>query len=730
MALDRDGFFFYFSKVNTKEYFLTAQELLGALQKSLYPAKSPLSTFVSLLVTSDVGVCGLLSNSPNSNLLDNILLRSPASSHVHVSLMKVVNEHTRPPRPIPPRDGSKLIKGFVQQAEQRRVACRFARAGREFTPRPPGHRRAHAPHRPHTQRLSKDDRLETHSGAPVSAPGNQEEESTAAIIGGLFATKQVQRNRQISLTPAMLPAATAAAASGLGANNKPIFTFARRKLQMENISTQHSPVMPGSAMMLSSTTTSQHLGHRTRVSNLAAKLDTILRSSPWMRRKVVIQPQMNSPSQRGFSNVSSPRLLSAPIPQAHAQHEAIDASSGKGNEKLRKHHPKNGYNEEMEKRVKATFQRFVRLWRERKRRSEQAALSIVNGNGSAKHSNPLSPTKGSNNAAGRHGGKLRRELDAQSSNVASILSRRMIGEVPALKFFDEGETLALDQSPQEPVMFVPTVTRARSSDTEDEGDSSSGAMISPTSQARTIGDMMASSFKNGGVRSPLRRATPRGVCYTLDASGCRRIKMQSGAPIQLNRAGKHTSQNHKRSEEITIERATSKILRRKMIRRVKVKYQIISRLTDDFTRSKTVLTAKLGSQLALRQAEGERMFGKRLSLHLSNNAELPPHMTAKELSLARLRFKKANLQACCQTLAVLGAALHHVETAGEVSGREISTGEQHFLELLSCAVEGDHALTPLLVDGIRGQFNADQRQKPLVAGLLGLLERATVPSDT
>ncbi|KAF1794261.1 hypothetical protein GQ600_4697 [Phytophthora cactorum] len=632
--------------------------------------------------------------------------------------MKVVNEHTRP-RPIPPRDGSKLIKGFVQQAEQRRLCSGWTR----FTPRPPRHRRAHAPHRPHTQRLSKDDRLETRSGAPVSAPGNQEEESTAAIVGGLFATKQVQRNRQISLTPAMLPAATAAAASGLGANNKPIFTFARRKLQMESISTQHSPVMPGSAMMLSSTTTSQHLGHRTRMSNLAAKLDTILRSSPWMRRKVVIQPQMHSPSQRGFSNVSSPRLLSAPIPQAHAQHEAIDASSGKGNEKLRKHHPKNGYNEEMEKRVKATFQRFVRLWRERKRRSEQAALSIVNGNGSAKHSNPLSPTKGSNNAAGRHGGKLRRELDAQSSNVASILSRRMIGEVPALKFFDEGETLALDQSPQEPVMFVPTVTRARSSDTEDEGDSSSGAMISPTSQARTIGDMMASSFKNGGVRSPLRRATPRGVCYTLDASGCRRIKMQSGAPIQLNRAGKHTSQNTngaRRHDRTSDEQDST----------AQVKYQTISRLTDDFTRSKTVLTAKLGSQLALRQAEGERMFGKRLSLHLSNNAELPPHMTAKELSLARLRFKKANLQACCQTLAVLGAALHHVETAGEVSGREISTGEQHFLELLSCAVEGDHALTPLLVDGIRGQFNADQRQKPLVAGLLGLLERATVPSDT
>ncbi|EEY57821.1 uncharacterized protein PITG_00404 [Phytophthora infestans T30-4] len=310
----------------------------------------------------------------------------------------------------------------------------------------------------------------------------------------------------------MLPAATAAAASGLGANNKPIFTFTRRKLQME-------------------------------ISTLAAKLDSILRSSPWMRRKVVLQPQMNSPSQRGFSNVSSPRLL----PQ-------------------------------MEKRIMATFRRFVRLWRERKRRSEQAALSI-----------------------------LRRELDAQSSNVASILSRRMIGEVPALKFFDEIEPLAVEQKSS-----------------------------SPTSPVRTIGDMMASlSLKDGGLRSsPVRRATPRGVCYTLDASGCRRIKMQS---------------------EMTIERATSKSLRRKMIRRVKVKHRAISMLTDDFAQSKKALTAKLGSQLALRQAESESTFGKRLSLHLSNNVELPPHMTSKEFALARLRFKKANLQACCQTLALLAA---------------------------------------------------------------------------
>lgn len=117
------------------------------------------------------------------------------------------------------------------------------------------------------------------------------------------------------------------------------------------------------------------------------------------------------------------------------------------------------------------------------------------------------------------------------------------------------------------------------------------------------------------------------------------------------------------------------------------------------------------------------MINKRLSLLLSNDVDLPPHMAAKELALARLRYRRANLQASCQTLTALGAALHHVETAGEVSGLEISTGELRFLELLRCAVEGDHALTPLLIDGIRSQFTADDRLKPLVAGLLALLER-------
>ncbi|KAG1710954.1 hypothetical protein DVH05_013674 [Phytophthora capsici] len=614
---------------------------------------------------------------------------------------------TRPSRPTPPRNGSALIKDFVQQSEQRRVACRFARTGKGLTPRPPGHR--HTSTRPHTRRYDDDDRLET----LPSTRSNQEEQDTAAMVKGLFTTKHMQRNRQISLTPAMLPAATAAAASGLGVNNKPVFTFTRRKLQMENVNSSTRGVMASPVPV--AVTTSHHIGHRPRVSNLAAKLDAILRSSPWMRRRVVMQPQINTPSQRGLAFAPSSRLLSnhsASMSPVHTQSEAIDVSAGNTNEKHRRQHRKNA-DEDAAEKGKRILERLVKLWRERKRRrSEQTALNMVNGNGNLQQNSLLSSN-------GRQGGKLRRELDAQSSNVASILSRRVIGEVPALKFFDEGESLTADQSSYEPVI-LPTDQAA--SEIDGNGDSDP-----PKPPTQTISEIiMASSACKGSRALPYRRSTPRGVCYTLDNSGCRRIKMESGTPIQTSRgAGAHLSQNHKRKETITVERATSKSLRRKMIRRVKAKHHTISRLTDDFTRSKNVLAAKLGSQLALRQAEGERMFSKRLSLLLSNNTELPPHMAAKELSLARLRFKKANLHASCQTLALLGAALHHIETAGEVSGLEISSGEQRFLELLRCAVEGNHALTPLLIDGIRAQFTPEQRQKPLVAGLLGLLERAT-----
>ncbi|KAE9341616.1 hypothetical protein PF008_g10553 [Phytophthora fragariae] len=342
-----------------------------------------------------------------------------------------------------PRDGSELIKDFVQEAEQRRIACRFARTGRGLTPRPPEHRQTQTPSRPHTRTTGsncEDDQLEVRSGTPVSRPDNQQEEDTAAMVEGLFTTKHVQqRNRQISLTPAMLPAAAAAAASGLGANNKPMFTFTRRKLQMESVNAQsgaapiRAPLGSPAAVAI---TTSQHLGHRSRTSNLAAKLDAMLRSSPWMRRKVVMQPQVKGQSQRVLSNASTLRLLagcSSPASPVHNHQEVIDVSSGSANEKHHKqrkagHHFNDGDSNEAEKQMMATFQRFVRLWRERKRRSEQAALNMAHGNGTVQQNNTSAPANGSNNPSGRNGGKLSREVDAQSSNVASILSRRKIGE--------------------------------------------------------------------------------------------------------------------------------------------------------------------------------------------------------------------------------------------------------------------------------------------------------------
>jgi hypothetical protein len=200
------------------------------------------------------------------------------------------------------------------------------------------------------------------------------------VVGGLFTTKRVQRNRQVSLTPAMLPAAAAAAATGLGVNNKPIFTFTRRKLQMESVNTQAPPSgaihRATAAMLVSPTsvavTTSQHLGHRPRVSHLAAKLDAILRTSPWMRRKVIMQPPVAGQSQRGLSTASS-RLLSthaSSMSPLHSHPEGIDVSSGNANERLHRPRRKNGHSStsedsgEAEKRIMATFQRCRWLaWR-------------------------------------------------------------------------------------------------------------------------------------------------------------------------------------------------------------------------------------------------------------------------------------------------------------------------------------------------------------------------------
>ncbi|GMF38351.1 unnamed protein product [Phytophthora fragariaefolia] len=458
------------------------------------------------------------------------------------------------PRQVP-RDGGDLIKGFVHEAEQRRIACRH----------------------------SEDDQLEVRPEAPLSHVDNQQEEDTAAIVGGLFTVKHVHhRNRQISLTPAMLPAAAAAAASGLGINNKPIFTFTRRKLQMESVNAGaqtpglsrntdngHRTAATTVASPTSVTiTTSHHLGHRSRASNLAAKLDAILRSSPWMRRKVVMQAQLKGQTQRTLSNTSTLRILASPTSPVHHHQEIPDVSSGSANENPHKQR-KGGHtlnevdSSELDKRIIATFQRCKCIMR--KRRAEQAALNLVHGNSRAQPVSSMGLVNGSN-VPGRNGGKMRREIDAQSSNMASILSRRVIGEVPALKFFDEDEPILGEQTVPDPILIAVAAARARSlQDSHDGKTSSSGPIQLTKLHARTLGDLMVPSSIGGGSlgTSPHRRLTPRGVCYTLDESGCRRIKMQSGAPARTRTGAHKTQGSHKKSEDITVERATSKILRRK-----------------------------------------------------------------------------------------------------------------------------------------------------------------------
>jgi len=137
--------------------------------------------------------------------------------------------------------------------------------------------------------------------------------------------------------------------------------------------------------------------------------------------------------------------------------------------------------------------------------------------------------------------------------------------VPALKFFDEGEAPAVDHAP-EAVLLPAAAPRVRSIDDEDGDEALSPGAFKPL--PRTLGDLMAFSSVKGSSglgTSPLRRATPRGVCYTLDSTGCRRIKMQSGAAVLTSRAGTQPSDHRKMGEEITVERAMSKSLRRKYV---------------------------------------------------------------------------------------------------------------------------------------------------------------------
>lgn len=128
-----------------------------------------------------------------------------------------------------------------------------------------------------------------------------------------------------------------------------------------------------------------------------------------------------------------------------------------------------------------------------------------------------------------------KRLAAQASNVVGILSRRVIREVPALKFFDE-ESSAISN------------TKTRRNESVVQGGNS--AVIKPFNSAA----------------SPKPRTTPKGVCYTLDAQGCRCIKMQSGV-LHSIKTGGHNGRvdGSKKPEEITMEKAMARSLHRKWV---------------------------------------------------------------------------------------------------------------------------------------------------------------------
>jgi hypothetical protein len=110
----------------------------------------------------------------------------------------------------------------------------------------------------------------------------------------------------------------------------------------------------------------------------------------------------------------------------------------------------------------------------------------------------------------------------------------------------------------------------------------------------------------------------------------------------------------------------------------------------------------------------EKMFTKRLTLLMTDDTTLPPYMAQKELHLARVRCRKANVLEKCETLRVLGLVLRRVEARGNASGLEASTGELHFLDLFRCVVEENHVLTPIISTAIRQHMRAQDLKLPVI----------------
>ncbi|GLD93930.1 hypothetical protein PINS_up002535 [Pythium insidiosum] len=536
-------------------------------------------------------------------------------------------------RQLRANNGASLIKAYVTESEQRREQSRFNSGPGSSLAIALSSSSSAATRRDDVSMRTNVERDELCSPTTVRSPThpNQERESAGNALEALFSNRRrLHRFRQASL-PRHAPAA---AEQTHQSDGSPLKSIPRRRLHTAEAA---ASVQGGTSFRAP---IPAHLPRSKQ--SLAAKLDAMSRSSLWGRRKVVLSEEK---SIRNMLKPASPRHA-APSTTPGA---VVDTNNTGSNHKELSQ-------SDLETKVMTAFRRIVRLWRERKRKAEAAAVDMMNGN-----SNGLAT------GTGRNGSKFRKDLTAQSSNVVGILSRRMVREVPALKFFDDDDAVAL------PV--PPSVVGAK----------------------RTVATTVASTA--AAAANAADRARPRGVCYTLDANGCRKIKMQSSA-LQPSRQAGDTNRARSRhangpsSDEITIEKAMGRSIRRKMARRLKTRRQTLLRLTDDFSKTRRELSTKLRTQLALQRAEMDTMFPTRLVLLSADDPSLPPYRARKELQLARLRCKKASLLERCQTLRVLGLVLQRIDDTGQKLGQDASAGEQLFLDLLRCVVEDDHVLPP------------------------------------
>lgn len=447
------------------------------------------------------------------------------------------------------------------------------------------------------QREEEDHDVQRHLHAHVHSDSEHTGPASAAQqpLAAFFAGKSVHRARRLSISAAHAAhmqamaanssgggAVAASGSNGAGALTRPV-TVAKRRLLVDSSAPQGPQTYraPQSVMLTSPRgrnnasdslfalgvassllLTSLHLARicvclrdSLMRKQLSSKLDSVIKSSQWMRRKVVMGEEssgkqmpgrstklqqysprhgsiVNSGASHGSDTTSAPSANAAGTAATGA---AAGVSSSGDSSRDISHH-------DLEKKVMAAFSRsarcsrapvqhslrrcrslssthslyqcacvapcaVVRMWRERKRRSEAKTLTMMNGN------------------------KLRKDNGIQSAHVVGILSRRMIREVPALKFFDV--------EPETP--------------------------LHGSGSARGEHSTAAST-------AAANRNTPRGVCYTLDANGCRCIKMESGA-LRASRMNQR-DHRHRKSEEITIEKAMGKTLRRKCV--VTLRYYMIA----------------------------------------------------------------------------------------------------------------------------------------------------------